>query len=189
MKFKITKSIAYAIRSQNPPGRFLERNSSLDAWKEVEDKKALQKIRQSLRDSKKYYPEDDGILPEACLSAPAIINSTNDSTQIDDSNKENLRHECTNVFEGFDYKKLNSCAQSVPKCYHFESTHYVQRTDEQNPPILEKKDEKYIDNALYAECYKHLNIHNHEHLTKGKERVNQDEVDDLIHQTFFGIAE
>jgi hypothetical protein len=54
-KMLISRSIVEKIRQAlSPPGRFLERDNSGSAWKEVDTKKALEKTAQALRDG--AYP-------------------------------------------------------------------------------------------------------------------------------------
>ena len=47
---KIAECIVHYIRSQDPPGRFLELDPSLGCWFVIDDEKALDKTRQTLRD-------------------------------------------------------------------------------------------------------------------------------------------
>ena len=54
-KTKISRSIVHVIDCQSPPGRFLERDTKLDTWIEVGEKRTLEKITQALRDKKKKY--------------------------------------------------------------------------------------------------------------------------------------
>lgn len=49
-KMAISKSIVEAIRSQNPPGRFLERSQETNLWSDIGDRKATEKTSQALRD-------------------------------------------------------------------------------------------------------------------------------------------
>lgn len=49
-KMKISKSIVQAIRSQEPPGRFLEKDSKTGLWNDIGDKKAIEKTSQALRE-------------------------------------------------------------------------------------------------------------------------------------------
>ena len=46
----LSKSIVHAIRSQNPPGRFLQKNAETDLWYDVGDVRALEKTSQALRE-------------------------------------------------------------------------------------------------------------------------------------------
>mmetsp|Transcript_24243 Transcript_24243/g.43880 ORF Transcript_24243/g.43880 Transcript_24243/m.43880 type:complete len:133 (+) Transcript_24243:756-1154(+) len=52
-KNKIAKSILFALKSLNPPSRFLERDSETKMWHEISDKMALQKIAHRIRDTKR----------------------------------------------------------------------------------------------------------------------------------------
>jgi hypothetical protein len=63
-KMKISSSIVDAVRSLQPPGRFLEKNPSNGTWYDIGDKKAVEKTSQALRDGaaflRKQLSEDLG---------------------------------------------------------------------------------------------------------------------------------
>ena len=46
----ISRSIVEAVRSLDPPGRFLEKNPDTGLWSEIGHKKAVEKTSQALRD-------------------------------------------------------------------------------------------------------------------------------------------
>lgn len=46
----LSKSIVRAVRSQNPPGRFLEKDVETNLWYDVGDSRAIQKTAQALRE-------------------------------------------------------------------------------------------------------------------------------------------
>ena len=46
----LSKSIVHAVRSQNPPGRFLQKHPQTDLWYDVGDNRALEKTSQALRE-------------------------------------------------------------------------------------------------------------------------------------------
>jgi hypothetical protein len=50
-KMIISRSIVHAIRSMEPPGRFLDRKDKTGPWYDIGDKKAIEKTSQALRDS------------------------------------------------------------------------------------------------------------------------------------------
>lgn len=52
-KLEIAKSILFALKSLNPPSRFLERDSETKMWHGISDKMALQKIAHRIRDTKR----------------------------------------------------------------------------------------------------------------------------------------
>jgi hypothetical protein len=49
-KMKISRSIVEAVRSLEPPGRFLEKDQGTGKWYDIGDKKAVEKTSQALRD-------------------------------------------------------------------------------------------------------------------------------------------
>jgi len=49
-KMLLSKSIVNAVRSQNPPGRFLQKDSKTDLWYDVGDQRAQEKTSQALRE-------------------------------------------------------------------------------------------------------------------------------------------
>lgn len=46
----ISRSIVEAVRSLDPPGRFLEKDRNTGLWSDIGDKKAVEKTSQALRD-------------------------------------------------------------------------------------------------------------------------------------------
>ena len=49
-KMLLSRSIVNAVRSQNPPGRFLQKDSKTKSWSDVGDQKAQEKTSQALRE-------------------------------------------------------------------------------------------------------------------------------------------
>ena len=49
-KMLLSKSIVNAVRSQNPPGRFLQKDTKTDLWYDVGDQRAQEKTSQALRE-------------------------------------------------------------------------------------------------------------------------------------------
>lgn len=49
-KMSISRSIVEAVRSLNPPGRFLEKDPNTGLWSDIGHKKAVEKTSQALRD-------------------------------------------------------------------------------------------------------------------------------------------
>jgi len=49
-KMQISRSIVDAIRSLNPPGRFLDKHPETGLWYDIGDRKAIEKTSQTLRD-------------------------------------------------------------------------------------------------------------------------------------------
>lgn len=46
----ISRSIVDAVRSMNPPGRFLEKSLDTGLWNDIGNRKAIEKTSQALRD-------------------------------------------------------------------------------------------------------------------------------------------
>lgn len=53
-KMQISKCIVHAIKTQDPPGRFLEKDSKNGLWKDVGEKKAIEKTSQALREDQPH---------------------------------------------------------------------------------------------------------------------------------------
>jgi len=49
-KSKISKMIVSYIRNQNPPGRFLEKDAETNQWNDMDDKRAIEKTSQAIRE-------------------------------------------------------------------------------------------------------------------------------------------
>ena len=49
-KMLLSRSIVNAVRSQNPPGRFLQKESKTNLWFDVGDQRAQEKTSQALRE-------------------------------------------------------------------------------------------------------------------------------------------
>lgn len=49
-KMLLSRSIVNAVRSQNPPGRFLQKDSKANAWFDIGDQRAQEKTSQALRE-------------------------------------------------------------------------------------------------------------------------------------------
>jgi hypothetical protein len=47
-KMSISRSIVDAVRSLDPPGRFLEKNQETGLWSDIGDKKAIEKVRHQI---------------------------------------------------------------------------------------------------------------------------------------------
>jgi len=62
-KKDIAKDIINTIKSFNPPGRFLEYNKISCEWEEIDERKALKKTTQALRENQRYYKKAIEVLP------------------------------------------------------------------------------------------------------------------------------
>lgn len=65
-KMNISKSVVEQLHKLSPPGRFLEKNTGTGLWQEVDQKRALEKTAQALRDGaaplRKKMAEDLSII-------------------------------------------------------------------------------------------------------------------------------
>ena len=162
MKAKICKSIVSAIRYQSPRGRFLERDTNLDTWKEVGDKRALNKTSQALRD----HRNNDINYAPTCRAGRTKKNN-----------------ECLNVSKEHDFKH-NHSNHHVSGPHQAESKNHEQTDFSQNQN-LGRFDYNQVDGELFSECYKYLKIKYRENL-ETNQTVDKDEINYLIYQTFFG---
>ena len=76
-KMTISRSIVDHVRTQlHPPGRFLEKHAQTGLWQEVDDKRALEKTAQALRDGaaplRKQLAED--------MQDPSFLNGVFEGT-------------------------------------------------------------------------------------------------------------
>ena len=79
-KMKISRSIVEAVRSLDPPGRFLEKDQVTAKWYDIGDKKAVEKTSQALRDgaaSLRKQLSDD-------LGDPDFLNAVFDEVEQND---------------------------------------------------------------------------------------------------------
>jgi len=86
-KMKISRSIVEAVRSLEPPGRFLEKDQSSGKWFDIGDKKAVEKTSQALRDGaaglRKQLSED--------LSDPDFLSAVFDMEVVPPEKKTALK--------------------------------------------------------------------------------------------------
>jgi hypothetical protein len=88
-KMLLSRSIVNAVRSQNPPGRFLQKDSKTNKWFDVGDQRAQEKTSQALREGapdirKKVAtqdPKEDVQSTEAPTETPGDKNSTSTTDQ------------------------------------------------------------------------------------------------------------
>ncbi|KAL9190831.1 hypothetical protein ACHAXT_000537 [Thalassiosira profunda] len=76
-KPKVSKLIVGALRSANPPSRFLRMNDDTALWEDVGDKRAAEKVSQTLREkekgSKSEAPAEEGEAPMAQAPGTALL--------------------------------------------------------------------------------------------------------------------
>ena len=90
-KMMLSQSIVNAVRSQNPPGRFLQKDVHHDVWYDVGDKRAQEKTSQALREG---APEirtkltQGGTPPDVTVSSADTVVASN-SNDNSNSNKAN----------------------------------------------------------------------------------------------------
>ena len=79
-KMLLSKSIVNAVRSQNPPGRFLQKDNKTNLWYDVGDQRAQEKTSQALREG-----------------APVIRSKSKDSGSEDDEDDQSVSPEKSQV--------------------------------------------------------------------------------------------
>lgn len=80
----LSRSIVNAVRSQNPPGRFLQKDSKTNKWFDVGDQRAQEKTSQALREGapdirKKAAGQTDKTEPTSTGKPTAATSSTDDT--------------------------------------------------------------------------------------------------------------
>lgn len=81
-KMLLSRSIVHAVRSQGPPGRFLQKDSKSDYWYDIGDQRAQEKTSQALREG---APElrtklKDDTIPSAAGSSGDFDAASDDGT-------------------------------------------------------------------------------------------------------------
>jgi hypothetical protein len=74
-KMLLSKSIVNDVRSQNPPGRFLQKDSKTEMWYDVGDQRAREKTSQALREGAPDIRKVPGAAsdPAACVSSAVAV--------------------------------------------------------------------------------------------------------------------
>ena len=77
-KMLLSKSIVHAVRNQNPPGRFLQKDSNKDTWYDVGDQRAVEKTSQALREGapdirNKQKEQQRRLTPPKTAAAPTPL--------------------------------------------------------------------------------------------------------------------
>lgn len=69
-KPNVSKLIVGALRSANPPSRFLKLNEKTSRWEDVGDRRAAEKVSQTLREKDRTNPRRDG--SDTCEETTAL---------------------------------------------------------------------------------------------------------------------
>lgn len=84
----ISRSIVNKVRTElNPPGRFLEKNPQTGLWHEVDNKRAIEKAAQALRDGAAPLRKQLS-LSESMSSDPSILDSLFDNSGMSGTSKD-----------------------------------------------------------------------------------------------------
>jgi hypothetical protein len=156
-KMSISRSIVEAVRSMNPPGRFLDKDSVTGLWSDIGDRKAIEKTSQALRDGaanlRKQLSEDLG--DPDFLSAVFEVDNSATSANTTSTSKASLKD-----------KNKPSKTKSVVKKGHRRTT--------SNPNTLQEKKKVLVvvkthhgprgEEILVAEQRQH---HHHRQLYSG----------------------
>merc|ERR1712130_836931 len=99
--------------------------------------------------------------------------------------KENLSCKYLNMSEANDPKKQGMVCHTVPTLNQQVKSNIA--CDTAKSSEYPKKDQNHPGDALSSECYKILGIPCNNY--SENEKIDQDEINSLIYQTFFGIKE
>ena len=104
----ISRSIVQAVRSLDPPGRFLDKDTVTGLWHDIGHKKAVEKTSQALRDGAAMLRKQ----LSADLGDPNFLNAVfnDDAKKSEDNSKEGGKISIkTNGKEGQDRKMKDGC--------------------------------------------------------------------------------
>lgn len=92
-KMLLSRSIVNAVRSQNPPGRFLQKESKTNLWYDVGDQRAQEKTSQALREGapdirKKVAAQQQGENGKEEAKEEDDNGSSNDNDDADESDED-----------------------------------------------------------------------------------------------------
>ena len=173
-KTKISRRIVHAIHCQSPPGRFLERDPKLDTWIEVGEKRTLEKITQALREKRKK-----------CTFEETNSNRQEDSDIIPFEN--DLSVSSANRRKSFSPNMSSNLPLQTEKNEHpFVSVSGEDNNQKFNTPSHTTNRAKKREQS---KSFDFLDIPCHEWAEKETGKVDQDEINYLIHQTFFGMTQ
>lgn len=96
-KMLLSRSIVNAVRSQNPPGRFLQRDSKTNKWFDVGDQRAQEKTSQALREG-----------------APDIRKKVAGKSDVDSTEKSTTSSDDEHTESAASEQKTTSTAQTPP---------------------------------------------------------------------------
>uniref|UniRef100_A0A7S3LEI9 DUF6824 domain-containing protein n=1 Tax=Amphora coffeiformis TaxID=265554 RepID=A0A7S3LEI9_9STRA len=128
-KMQISRSIVNAVRSLNPPGRFLDKHPETGLWYDIGDRKAIEKTSQTLRDGaaevRKQLSQD--------LSDPNFLTAVFD---LDDANTATLDNDNTSTTSMTSNCSLKAKSKPVKAKASFKKGH---RRTESNPNTRAEK--------------------------------------------------
>ena len=171
VRMKISRSILHAIHCQSPPGRFLERDPKLHTWIEVGEKRALEKIIQALREKKKYTFEK------------ANSNRHEDSDTIPFENDHSVPS--ASKRKGASSSMSSNLPLQTEKKEHVYVNVSGENSDKKNN--VSSHTNNSANKHEQSKSFDFLDVPYHEQEEKVSEKVDQEEINYLIHQTFFGM--
>jgi hypothetical protein len=80
-KMLLSRSIVNAVRAQNPPGRFLQKDAKSDDWYDVGDQRAQEKTSQALREGAPEIRKDGQTDPTCINSGSPVPHTSNNAYQ------------------------------------------------------------------------------------------------------------
>lgn len=135
-KMKISRNLVQAIRSLNPPGRFLDKDPSTGHWFDIGDRKAIEKTSQALRDGAKQVRQQ----LSQDLSDPSFLTaifSAEEEQQCLDDSFSNLSSSTTTVSSTSSAAKDNKA--KAPVKARRSSVKKGHRRTKSNPHTLAEK--------------------------------------------------
>jgi hypothetical protein len=90
-KMLLSRSIVNAVRSQNPPGRFLQKDNKTNLWFDVGDQRAQEKTSQALREGAPDIRKKVAAAKEGEGSAVSAGDSTNEGGKSASGNSQNSK--------------------------------------------------------------------------------------------------
>jgi len=158
-KIKISKGIVSAIRSQNPPGRFLEKDSKTKLWNDIGDKRAVEKTSQALREGQPSVRKQIDSLTSSATSAgeetvgeerksgvrTVTPNSSLQATDLADAQESITAADITAQLAA--YEKSTSLNEDVQKDFHCAEPE-IKLTSRVSSSIDPRKLEQFLRSSI-----------------------------------------
>jgi len=132
-KMLLSRSIVHAVRSQNPAGRFLQKEPKCDKWYDIGDQRAQEKTSQALREgapdlrskmskTPKGGESDCEIVPSSSPDRPpsaappsaGVSSTSTNKTKINSKNKNKIKEENNNSNSTLEQQQLLRADSDAP---------------------------------------------------------------------------